>query len=224
MAAPLYILCTSIVASVYQGTSLRSPFFFLLVDSFLASLLSPFCAGVASVLAASVACPVPAVASDPPAGAVPLPIAESLVAGLLGSTAALSGSAVGAGELGSGCAPELACAPVRRGGNVFRRPARCGCSATASRSHRSNDRAARSRLPRLVSTRQDVRPRGTIGFRLQRGLSDARSHLQFLPGPGLEESHRFPDQAGTWPRCVLLRRHPSHRFRIRLWYRRFHRL
>src|SRR6266478_5452943 len=92
------------LAGSYQGTIFRSPFFFLLVDSFFLSSFVPFCTlscvGAVSALAASPGCAVPAAASvlgapsaDPVASALP-PFAESAAAGgALGSA--------GASELGA---------------------------------------------------------------------------------------------------------------------------
>src|SRR6267143_5268638 len=58
--APPFHFPIFFLAGSYQGTILRSPFFFLLVDSFFLSSFIPFCAlseaGAASALAASPGC------------------------------------------------------------------------------------------------------------------------------------------------------------------------
>src|ERR1700674_3083582 len=92
--SPLLVLNGS-----YQGTIFRSPFFFLLLDSFFLSSFAPVWvpswAGVASALAASLGGAAPAAASvlgvpsPVPATSVPPPFAESVTAGgALGSAGA----------------------------------------------------------------------------------------------------------------------------------------
>src|SRR5882724_2352034 len=200
--------------SDYQGTIFRSPFFFLLVDSFFLSSFVPFCApscaGAASALAASLGCPAPAAASvlgvpsAVAAASVPPPFAESAVAGgAFGSAVAFEfGAFPSVGAATFSAAPAVPLLPP--GVTVATMPVPVPDFLVWS-------------PPAKISTPADVSDSGSnVGFPTREATCSSR--------PGLEESHRFLNQAGALARCILLRGHPRHRFRIRLRHRRSHRL
>src|SRR5580704_1005510 len=125
LAAPLIPIPVISCLANYQGTSLRNPFFFLLVDSFLESSVP--CAS--PVFAASVAGAVPAAVespfASPAAGAASLFAGELFAASSLAAALELAGAAaVGAVVAGVSTVPaSFGCSPVAGGVATASEPA-----------------------------------------------------------------------------------------------------